>query len=211
MKRKRRRRKRTVPKVDESVSEDTPQPLGESGVPLGTDDLGHEKADIEITAAVGDEKVPNSKVKSDSSYTLPAVKVEEAGSKEMETSAPVTEQAKVNSPGNAAQSIHTNKPDVELPHVTEKAVVNDKEKQTKTSAEDVPTGSTTPPTCSRQEAPHGGPTEVKKSPLIPRYSRFEFLANSMIITDVTTERGTVTVKECSAYEGFYGPEPDKSS
>ena len=36
-----------------------------------------------------------------------------------------------------------------------------------------------------------------------KYSHFNFLANSMIITDVTTARGTVTVKECSAYEGFF--------
>lgn len=36
-----------------------------------------------------------------------------------------------------------------------------------------------------------------------KYSHFDFLANSMIITDVTTEKGTITVKECSAYEGIF--------
>ena len=36
-----------------------------------------------------------------------------------------------------------------------------------------------------------------------KYSRFDFLANSIIITDVTTEKGTITVKECSAYEGIF--------
>ena len=38
---------------------------------------------------------------------------------------------------------------------------------------------------------------------VTKYSHFDFLANSIIITDVTTEQGTITVKECSAYEGFF--------
>ena len=48
-----------------------------------------------------------------------------------------------------------------------------------------------------------------KSQPSPQYSRFDFLANSIIITDVTTEKGTITIKECSAYEAFFGPEPNR--
>lgn len=49
----------------------------------------------------------------------------------------------------------------------------------------------------------------EKSQPSPQYSRFDFLANSIIITDVTTDKGTITIKECSAYEAFFGPEPNR--
>lgn len=50
----------------------------------------------------------------------------------------------------------------------------------------------------------------KKSNILSKSSHFDFLANSIIITDVTTERGTITIKECSAYGDFFGPELGKS-
>ncbi|XP_001632346.2 polycomb group protein Pc [Nematostella vectensis] len=52
-------------------------------------------------------------------------------------------------------------------------------------------------------------SERKPNVTMSRYSHFDFLANSIIITDVTTERGTITIKECSACGDFFGPEPDR--
>lgn len=202
VKRKRRRRKRTVPKVDESVSENVPQPSTESEVAVGTDEPGVVKESVEVPASI------EMKGESDHDVPVAADKVDtEVGISVSATA----EEPKISMPASSAQFANTNKCDVEGPHASEKTATNDFDKQTKTSTDNLPSGSMNPPTYSRQETPIGAPTEVKKSPLISRYSRFEFLANSMIITDVTTERGTVTVKECSAYEGFYGPEPDKSS
>lgn len=202
-----------MPKTDEGVVEATPQPSDEPGVaPVADVEIGNEKGDIEVAEADGEEKAVNNTVNSESGFAVSAMKTEEVGLKEMTPSSSATEEAKAApSSSTAAQCSSTSKADLETPLVLEKAATNDKEKHTKKGAKDVPSGSSNPPACPRQEAPLGAPTEVKKSPLIPRYSRFEFLANSMIITDVTTERGTVTVKECSAYEGFYGPDPDRPS
>lgn len=52
--------------------------------------------------------------------------------------------------------------------------------------------------------------QFEKKSVLSKSSHFDFLANSIIITDVTTERGTITVKECSAYGDFFGPELGKS-
>lgn len=46
-------------------------------------------------------------------------------------------------------------------------------------------------------------SQLEKKSTMSKSSHFDFLANSIIITDVTTERGTVTVKECSAYGDFF--------
>ncbi|XP_020915234.1 polycomb group protein Pc [Exaiptasia diaphana] len=54
------------------------------------------------------------------------------------------------------------------------------------------------------------PKQQDKKSVLSKSSHFDFLANSIIITDVTTDRGTVTVKECSAYGDFFGPEAGKS-
>lgn len=202
VKRKRRRRKRTVPKVDESVNENVPQPLTESEVALGTDEPGVVKESVEVPASV--------EMKSESDHDVP-VSADNVDTEIGITASATAEETKISIPANSAQFLNTSKCDLEGPHASEKTATNDLDKQTKTITDNLPSSSMNPPTYSRQETPIGAPAEVKKSPLISRYSRFEFLANSMIITDVTTERGTVTVKECSAYEGFYGPEPDKSS
>ena len=212
VKRKRRRRKRTVPKTDEGISEATPQPADESGVALFTaGETGKEKEDMDETTAAVEEEAQKNTMDDESSFAVSST--EDFGLKEMASSSSVPEEANVvNLTGSTAHCANAVNTDKEMPIVTETPGASDKEKHTKTSVEDVPVSSTnTPVSAARQEAPRAAPTEVKKSPLIPRYSRFEFLANSMIITDVTTERGTVTVKECSAYEGFYGPEPDRPS
>ncbi|XP_031565285.1 polycomb group protein Pc-like [Actinia tenebrosa] len=52
-------------------------------------------------------------------------------------------------------------------------------------------------------------SQLEKKSIMSKSSHFDFLANSIIITDVTTERGTVTVKECSAYGDFFGPDLEK--
>lgn len=210
VKRKRRRKKRRVPKTDEDVTEASAQPSEESGIALVTaGDVGQEKEEVDVTAMAVEEKVQTSTVNDESSF---AVSAEEVELKELASTSSVAEEAtSINLSSITAPCNNVNKTEKEPPVVTENVGASNKEKQAKLITEDAPTGSTTPPAPSRQEIPPVAPTEVKRSPLIPRYSRFEFLANSMIITDVTTERGTVTVKECSAYEGFYGPEPDRPS
>lgn len=167
--------------------------------------------DVEITVTDVDEKTPQNAANSESVLDDSVLNAEAVCSKEIAPSTSVIEEVKSSPLCNAAGSSTSTKMDIlETPIFAEKAAVNDKDKQVKTSTEEVPTSSTNPLSSSRQETPlPAPPTEVKNTPVIPRYSRFEFLANSMIITDVTTERGTVTVKECSAYEGFYGPEPDR--
>lgn len=65
------------------------------------------------------------------------------------------------------------------------------------------------PSTSRLVVHDHGLLKKEKSQPSPQYSRFDFLANSIIITDVTTDRGTITIKECSAYEAFFGPEPNR--
>ncbi|KAK2567342.1 Chromobox protein-like protein 8 [Acropora cervicornis] len=214
IKRKRRRKKRKITKTDESISEATSQVSHESGVPpvIGANDIEPEKGgDI---ASVSEEKQPKSNMNSESGLAVSEkdVSVDEApvpsSSSDLEEVKAVTSVT-----GTASLCIEAETTDKDIPIVTEKTVVaNDKEKHPKIIPDDTPAGPTKPlAVTSRRDAPPAVPTDVKRSPLIPHYSRFEFLANSMIITDVTTERGTVTVKECSAYEGFYGPETDRPS
>lgn len=201
-----------MPKTDEGISEAIAKPSDDTGVALVTGtETGNEKEEG-VIAADGEERVQKSVVNSESSFAVSVMKAEEVGLKEIASSSSTTEQSKaLSSSGITAPCSNINETNTEVPLVTEKAAASDKEKLVNKSPEDVPTGSTNPPAVTRQEVPPRIPTEVRKSPLIPRYSRFDFLANSMIITDVTTERGTVTVKECSAYEGFYGPEPERPS
>lgn len=214
VKRKRRRKKRKVTKTDESISEATSQVSHESVVPpvIGANDIEPEKGgDI---ASVSEEKQPKSNMNSESGLAVSKqdVSVDEAP---VPSSSSVLEEVKVvaSVTETASLCIEADTTDKDIPIVTEKTVVaNDKEKHPKIIPDDTPAGPTKPlAVTSRRDAPPAVPTDVKRSPLIPHYSRFEFLANSMIITDVTTERGTVTVKECSAYEGFYGPETDRPS
>lgn len=179
---------------------------------IGANDIEPEKGgDI---ASVSEEKQPKSNMNSESGLAVSEqdVSVDEAP---VPTSSSDLEEVKAvaSVTGTASLCIEAETTDKDIPVVTEKTVVaNDKEKHPKIIPDDTPAGPTKPPAVtSRRDAPPAVPTDVKRSPLIPHYSRFEFLANSMIITDVTTERGTVTVKECSAYEGFYGPETDKPS
>ena len=166
---------------------------------------------MDETTATVEEKAQKNTMDDESSFVVSST--EDLGLKEMASSSSVPEETKVvNLTDSTTHCANVVKIDKETPIVSEKVEVGDKEKHTTKGTDDVPASSTnSPASAARQEAPRTAPTEVKKSPLIPRYSRFEFLANSMIITDVTTERGTVTVKECSAYEGFYGPEPDRPS
>lgn len=214
IKRKRRRKKRKITKTDESIAEATSQVSHESGVPpvIGANDIEPEEGgDI---ASVSEEKQPKSNMNSESGLAVSEqdVSVDEApvpssssDLEEVKTVASVT--------GTASLCIEAETTDKDISIITEKTVVaNDKEKHPKIIPDDTPAVPTKPlAVTSRQDAPPAVSTDVKRSPLIPHYSRFEFLANSMIITDVTTERGTVTVKECSAYEGFYGPETDRPS
>lgn len=177
---------------------------------VGANDIEPEKSgDI---ASVSEEKQPKSTINNESGLTVTKqdVSVDEAP---VPSSSSVLEESKAvaSTTGTVSLCIEADTTEKDIPLVTEKTVANDKEKHPKMIPDDTPAGPTKPPVTSRRDAPPAVPTDVKRSPLIPRYSRFEFLANSMIITDVTTERGTVTVKECSAYEGFYGPEPDRPS
>ena len=94
------------------------------------------------------------------------------------------------------------------PRIPEVSQSEKPEKQVETSSAEVTLTSTSSAVNLKRESSFKVTIEAKNYPVSSRYSRFDFLANSMIITDVTTERGTVTVKECSAYEGFYGPELD---
>lgn len=214
IKRKRRRKKKKITKTDESISEATSQVSHESGVPpvIGANDIEPEKGgDI---ASVSEEKQPKSNMNSESGLAVSEqdVSVDEAP---VPSSSSDLEEVKAvaSVTGTASLCVEAETTDKDIPVVTEKTVVaNDKEKHPKIIPDDTPAGPTKPlAVTSRRDAPPAVPTDVKRSPLIPHYSRFEFLANSMIITDVTTERGTVTVKECSAYEGFYGPETDRPS
>lgn len=214
IKRKRRRKKRKITKTDESISETTSQVSHESGVPpvIGANDIEPEKGgDI---ASVSEEKQPKSNMNSESGLAVSEqdVSVDEAP---VPSSSSDLEEVKAVAcvTGTDSLCIEAETTDKDIPIITEKTVVaNDKEKHPKIIPDDTPAVPTKPlAVTSRRDAPPAVPTDVKRSPLIPHYSRFEFLANSMIITDVTTERGTVTVKECSAYEGFYGPETDRPS
>lgn len=214
IKRKRRRKKKKITKTDESISEATSQVSHESEVPpvIGANDIEPEKGgDI---ASVSEEKQPKSNMNSESGLAVSEqdVSVDEAP---VPSSSSDLEEVKAvaSVTGTASLCVEAETTDKDIPVVTEKTVVaNDKEKHPKIIPDDTPAGPTKPlAVTSRRDAPPAVPTDVKRSPLIPHYSRFEFLANSMIITDVTTERGTVTVKECSAYEGFYGPETDRPS
>lgn len=214
IKRKRRRKKRKITKTDESIAEATSQVSHESGVPpvIGANDIEPEKGgDI---ASVSEEKQPKSNMNSESGLAVSEqdVSVDEAP---VPSSSSDLEEVKAvaSVTGTASLCIEAETTDKDIPIITEKTVVaNDKEKHPKIIPDDTPAVPTKPlAVTSRRDAPPAVPTDVKRSPLIPHYSRFEFLANSMIITDVTTERGTVTVKECSAYEGFYGPETDRPS
>lgn len=214
IKRKRRRKKKKITKTDESISEATSQVSHESEVPpvIGANDIEPEKGgDI---ASVSEEKQPKSNMNSESGLAVSEqdVSVDEAP---VPSSSSDLEEVKAvaSVTGTASLCVEAETTDKDIPVVTEKTVVaNDKEKHPKIFPDDTPAGPTKPlAVTSRRDAPPAVPTDVKRSPLIPHYSRFEFLANSMIITDVTTERGTVTVKECSAYEGFYGPETDRPS
>lgn len=214
IKRKRRRKKRKITKTDESISEATSQVSHESGVPpvIAANDIEPEKGDD--ISSVSEEKQPKSNMNSESGLAVSEqdVSVDEAP---VPSSSSDLEEVKAvaSVTGTASLCIEAETTDKDIPVVTEKTVVaNDKEKHPKIIPDDTPAGPTKPlAVTSRRDAPPAVPTDVKRSPLIPHYSRFEFLANSMIITDVTTERGTVTVKECSAYEGFYGPETDRPS
>ncbi|XP_029197168.1 polycomb group protein Pc-like [Acropora muricata] len=215
IKRKRRRKKRKITKTDESISEATSQVSHESGVPpvIGANDIEPEKGgDI---ASVSEEKQPKSNMNSESGLAVSEQDVSVDHEAPVPSSSSDLEEVKAvaSVTGTASLCIEAETTDKDIPVVTEKTVVaNDKEKHPKIIPDDTPAGPTKPlAVTSRRDAPPAVPTDVKRSPLIPHYSRFEFLANSMIITDVTTERGTVTVKECSAYEGFYGPETDRPS
>ena len=192
--------------MDEGSAE-VPLKSSEETVPLAVNDAGEaEKLEVEISAANVEEKALQNAVIGEGSFAGSGLKAEEVCSKEI---APATSVVDEIMSGPSCSSSNTKTDLLETALVAEKAAVNDKDKQVKTSADAVPTASTNPLPSTRHETPLPAPSEVKNTPVIPRYSRFEFLANSMIITDVTTERGTVTVKECSAYEGFYGPEPDR--
>ena len=205
MKRK-RRKKRKIPKIDGGSGE---VPLQSSElVPLPVNDAGEAaKLDVEICAPNVEEEALQNAVLGEGSFAGSVLKAEEVCSKE--TAVPSTSIVDEVMSGPSCSSSNTKTDILETALVAEKATVDDNDKPVKTSDDAVPTASTNPLPPTRNEPPIPAPSEVKNTPVIPRYSRFEFLANSMIITDVTTERGTVTVKECSAYEGFYGPEPDR--
>lgn len=204
-KRRRRRKKRNLPKVDEGSGEAVPSLEVETTVPLVVTEVDEKTVKVEITES--EERSPDKE--SENKIAESDSNIEKANSKE--AAPPTSDVCELEtSPCNAgcSSSLKTDKLETPLP---EKASVIEREIQSKPSTAEIPTVSTSPPSSSRHEVPPpAAPTEMKNTPVIPRYSRFEFLANSMIITDVTTERGTVTVKECSAYEGFYGPEPDRS-
>lgn len=191
-------------------SGEVPLQSSEELLPLAVDDAGESKnLDVENCVANVEEKALQNAVLGEGSFAgSVSVKAEEVCSKEIAVpSTSVADEVIISGPSCSGSNTKTDILDTTL--VAEKAAVNDKDKPLKTSADAVPTASTNPLPSTRNETTLPAPSEVKNTPVIPRYSRFEFLANSMIITDVTTERGTVTVKECSAYEGFYGPEPDR--
>ena len=205
VKRRRRRKKRKIPKIEEGTGEAVPSTEAASTVSLGVTEVVGENVDVEITES--EEK--SREKESENTFAESNLNTEEGHPKEIAPLTSVVEESKASS-CNAGSSSSTKTDVLETP-LSEKPPVNETDNQLEKSADEVPTASTNPPSSSRHEAPlPAAPTEVKNTPVIPRYSRFEFLANSMIITDVTTERGTVTVKECSAYEGFYGPEPERS-
>lgn len=192
--------------MDEGSGEITVQ-SSEETVSLAVNDAEQaEKLDVEISAPNLEEKGLQN-VLGEGSLAGSVLKAEEVCSKEIAVPSTSVADEVLSGPVCSSSNIKTDILETAL--VTEKATVVDKDKAVKTSVDALPTASTNPLPPTRNESPLPAPTEVKNTPLIPRYSRFEFLANSMIITDVTTERGTVTVKECSAYEGFYGPEPDR--
>ena len=204
-KRRRRRKKRNLPKVNESTGEAVPSLEVETTVPLAVTEVGEKTAEVEITES--EEKFPDKA--SENKTAESNSNIEETPLKEIAPSTSVVSELDT-TPCDAGCS-SSSKTDVLETLLPEKPPVIERDNQPKPSTADVPTVSTSSPSSSRLEVPPpAAPTEMKNTPVIPRYSRFEFLANSMIITDVTTERGTVTVKECSAYEGFYGPEPDRS-
>lgn len=178
-------------------------------LPLASNDAGEsKKLDVENCAANVEEEALQNAVLGEGSFAGSVLKAEEVCSKEIALPSTSVVDEAISGPSCSGSNTKTDILDTTL--VAEKDAVNDKDKPLKTtSADAVPTASTNPLPSTRNETSLPAPSEVKNTPVIPRYSRFEFLANSMIITDVTTERGTVTVKECSAYEGFYGPEPDR--
>lgn len=207
---RKRRKKRKIPKMVEGSAEVPLQSsASEELIPLAVNDAGEtKKLDVENCAANVEEKALQNAVLSEGSFAGSVLKAEEVCSKEI--ALPSTSEVDEVISGPSCSSSNTKTDILDTTLVAEKAAVNDKDKPLKTtSADAVPTTSTNPLPSTRNETSLPAPSEVKNTPVIPRYSRFEFLANSMIITDVTTERGTVTVKECSAYEGFYGPEPDR--
>lgn len=190
--------------MDEDGVEIPPLSTEESAVPIAVNDTGEEKLDVETSVPDAEEKVNQN---SEGSFAGSVLEADEIASKEIGPSTSSVEEA--SSAAGPSSTGSSTKDIQETTLIAEKAATNDKDNYAKTSSEEVPPASTNPVSSTRHEIPHPAPSEVKNTPVIPRYSRFEFLANSMIITDVTTERGTVTVKECSAYEGFYGPEPDR--
>ena len=207
---RKRRKKRKIAKVDGGSGEVPLQSsVSEELVPFAVNDAGEaEKLDVEICATDVEEKALQNTVLGEGSFAGSVLKAEEVCSKPeiAESSTSVVDEV-MSGPSCSSSNTKTDLLDTTL--VAENAAVNDQDEPVKTNGDVVPTASTNPLTPPRNETPLPAPSEVKNTPVIPRYSRFEFLANSMIITDVTTERGTVTVKECSAYEGFYGPEPDR--
>ncbi|XP_068729234.1 polycomb group protein Pc-like [Montipora capricornis] len=210
-KRKRRRRKRKIPKTDESIGEATLQVSDESGTTLVAVNNTEQEKEADIPA-VSEEISPKIAISNESAFSVSEKEVSLDEMAACSSSSQCETKVAVNlSAGSTTLSVDATTTENDISLVTEKPVSSDKEKHSKKSTDDPPVGSTNLPVSLRREIPPAVPTEVKRSPLIPRYSRFEFLANSMIITDVTTERGTVTVKECSAYEGFYGPEPERPS
>lgn len=177
-------------------------------LPLAVSDAGEsKKLDVENCGINVEEKAQQNATLGEGSFADSVLKAEEVCSKEIAVPSTSVVDEVISGPSCSSSNTKTDILDTTL--VAEKGAVNDKDQPLKTSADAVPTASTNPLHSTRNETSFPAPSEVKNTPVIPRYSRFEFLANSMIITDVTTERGTVTVKECSAYEGFYGPEPDR--
>lgn len=204
-KRRRRRKKRNLPKGDEVIGEAVPSLEVETTAPLVVTEVGEKTVDVEVTES--EERPPDKESEdkiAESNSNIEQTPLNEIAPSTSDVSELETSPCNV----GCSSSLKTDK--LESPSAEKPSVV-ERENQSKPSTAEVPTVSASPPSSSRHEvSPPVAPTEMKNTPVMPRYSRFEFLANSMIITDVTTERGTVTVKECSAYEGFYGPEPDRS-
>lgn len=206
---RKRRKKRKIPKMDGGSGEvPLPEPLASEELdPLAVNDAGEaEKLDVEICATNVEEKALQNAVPGEGSFSGSVLKAEEVCSKEI--AVPSTSLVDEVMSGPSSSNSNTKTDILDTTVVAEKAAVNDKDKPVNTSADAVPTASTNPLPPTRNETPLPASSEVKNTPVIPRYSRFEFLANSMIITDVTTERGTVTVNEHISRINIYGSQPD---